>query len=233
MHDEMDMKLEPVCEMKHSLTELVRSQFEKGLECVNTDEAGKVVDMIKDLAETEEKCWKAEYYKAIVKAMDRAQMEEVMAMMDNCDYDDGRMGYNHNHYASGRFAPSGHGRRMGYIPEPWADREMPYVDSYLEGGMGRMGYNPQTARNSAQRDMRRRESDMMDGRHGRAYQEYQMARRHYTTSGDEGDRREMHEHAKEHVSDAVITIKEIWEDADPELRKRMKEDLGNLMNQMK
>ena len=62
---------------------------------ISTEEAGKVVDMIKDLAEAEEKCWKACYYKTVVEAMEEESGRRPMGYMpiSRQGYQ-GAMGYN-------------------------------------------------------------------------------------------------------------------------------------------
>lgn len=82
-------------------------------DCTDVKTMGEVVDMIKDIAEAEEKCWKACYYKKAVE-----EMEE-----DKEWGEESRMGYDNWRYSSGRFAPKGlghktssRGGRMGYIP---------------------------------------------------------------------------------------------------------------------
>ena len=62
---------------------------------ISTEEAGKVVDMIKDLAEAEEKCWKACYYKTVVEAMEEESGRRPMGYMPiSRQGDQGAMGYN-------------------------------------------------------------------------------------------------------------------------------------------
>ena len=40
-----------------------------GIERINASELGLYVDMVKDLAEAEEKCWKAAYYRSVTESM--------------------------------------------------------------------------------------------------------------------------------------------------------------------
>ena len=58
------MHIERMHKMQECLTEKAVSEFEKGIENVDTSEMGEVVDMIKDLAE-------AEYHSIISKPMKR------------------------------------------------------------------------------------------------------------------------------------------------------------------
>lgn len=42
----------------------------------------------------------------------------------------------------------------------------------------------------------------------------------------------MDDHANAHIMNSISTIKEIWESADPELRRRIKNDMSNLLSNM-
>lgn len=112
--------------MQECLTEKAVSEFEKGIENVDTSEMGEVVDMIKDLAE-------AEYHSIISKAMKKADEEgeeydkELLRSL-KAEYgeENGRRFYDHYRYANGRFAPKGKGTyRRGY-------EEPPYMHMYPE-----------------------------------------------------------------------------------------------------
>ena len=85
--------------MKHKLVELMDYKLKGGAENVNTDEAGKVIDMIKDLAAAERYCAQACYYSSVVDAM-----EENKRYMS-------RMGYDPSEY-------------MPEDDDDWRDREM-------------------------------------------------------------------------------------------------------------
>lgn len=219
MH-ELKEKLKPVSEIKEKLTTWTHEEVEKGKECADTKELGEVVDMIKDLAEVEEKCWKAKYYESIVTAM--AEAEEEEEMMEKM----GRMGYDHYRYpSSGRFASTGHGKRYGYVPPHMMDPDGPFIRRMMDKDFDhdmdyRLGYpkdGTSTSRGS---------------QYGRSYDQFNDARRHYRETHSSEDEARMNEHAKEHMRDTVETIRDIWEDATPELRKKMKADLGKLLNEL-
>lgn len=83
---------------------------------VNIEDAGKVIDMIKDLSE-------AEYYSRINKAMEESEKEDeeeakriMREMKEQYGEEEGeRRFYDNYRYANGRFAPKGRGtRRRGY-----------------------------------------------------------------------------------------------------------------------
>lgn len=56
-------------EIKEKLVSCLKAEMAKGIENVDTKEAGEVVDMIKDIAQCEKYCWEAEYYRSVVEAM--------------------------------------------------------------------------------------------------------------------------------------------------------------------
>lgn len=226
MHEAME-RSKKLCEMKDKLVSCMADQLNMGVQNVNTHEAGEVIDMIKDLAEAEEKCWKACYYKTIVKAMkDEEEQYERMSP-------DERRGYDHWRYSSGRFAPTGRGHySSGYRPmdgdewaesmhmEPWM--KMGYDDGMRRDhdsqnrsagdGAGRMGYTP---------SMR-----------GMKYDKYTRARRGYDEHKDASSKTQMDESAKEYVIDMAESVREMWRDADPALRKEIKNHFVALTGEM-
>lgn len=172
MH-ETEKKVSDICALKDQLISCMKVALSHGYEKINAQEAGEVADMIKDLAEAEEKCWKACYYKSIVGAMEEAELGS-----------DGVHGYNPRRYSSGRYAPAGKGHISGYLPGP--------TDMKYEG------------------------HEMME--HSNPYDNYRSARRHYTESGST--------HDKTTMDNAIMsTISEIWADADPMLRDRLKKEV--------
>lgn len=128
MHNKEEVNcLSTLTSAKHTLMEWIKSEIDCGKEVVacNIDSFGKLVDAAKDLAEAEEKCRKAEYYRTVVEAM------------DNYDEND-RAGYDNWRYANGRFAPTGHGSRRGFT-EPDLSSNIRIHDPHFAENM-RMGY---------------------------------------------------------------------------------------------
>lgn len=208
MHDTM-MKMEEIRELKNTLLDTVKAEIAKGVQCVDTKEAGEVIDMIKDLAETEKCYMEALYYQKVTEAM--------------LSYEEPRYGYNPNRSAStGRYTSGGgRGGRMGFKPhEPWMPED-PWDGGSYGGGNSSMGYW------SGREGM-----DQMDPRYGEEYNRYRMTRRHYTETKSAEDKKEMSEHAEKHLRDSIDTMKDIWGDAEPELKRKMKEDLTKLVNSM-
>ena len=146
------MHIERMHKMIECLTEKALCELEKGTENVDTCEMGQVVDMIKDLNE-------AEYKAVIVKAMKKADEEKeeydkmlLRELKEEYGEDDGRRYYDQYRYASGRFAPKGHGSyRRGYEEPPYyhmtpemyrdMDRDTHSRMYYTETGMNESGYD--------------------------------------------------------------------------------------------
>lgn len=196
-------KLHELTSMKHKLIEWLKCEMDKGVDCFDAEEGGKVVDMIKDLAEAEKDCWKATYYETVVGAMEEAGEVD-------------RPGYDHYRYKSGRFAPKGHGHYSGYHYPPMANLGDVHPD--LMDKM-RMGYSITHHGDS--------------GRYGKAYNDYQEARRHYSKTRSSSDKEDMEHHANAHLMDTIATIREIYHNADPDLKRQMKMDCEKLVEEMK
>lgn len=203
--------MKSLCEMKEQLILAMQSQLMGNLENVDTHEAGEVVDMIKDLAE-------AEYYCTVTLAMEEAgEDSEYMGK-------DGRMGYNMRRSPrTGRYISSGGSGMRGY--KPMVDQE-PYIEEYLHNPndmkhrmQERYGYHPMYTEDKG-------------NDYGAAYNEFRMAKRNYTETKSPTDKKEMDSKTQEHVHNSMYTLREMWEEADPELRKKMKSELETLIKEM-
>lgn len=190
MHHLLEQKIEPISNMKKKLIHVLTSEMDKGIHELDTKEVGMIVDIIKDLSETERNCYETGYYESVIKAMEEGEHAPR--------YGEDRMGYNTRRYTNGQYAPNGYNPLI---------RDLPYIQEDL-----RMGYS--------------------DNRYGRAYRDYQDSKRFYTASHSEHDKKRMETHANEHLSDTVASLRDIWKDADPELKKRMKHDLAKLNEEM-
>lgn len=238
MHEKMermkkDTSYDDICAAKKDLLDVFLGEIHsKGAANMDTKEAGEVVDMIKDLAEAEKYCLEACYYESIVKATHEAGEDD----------EDGRMGYNSRHYANGRFAPKGRGSRMGYMPDMMM--QYPYIYGYVndpdfedEMRHRKMGYQPSGAGNRSQSGSRMGYEDEAwgmddDPKQTREYNEYKRAKRHYTETKSPADKQQMDEHAMKHLNQSIDSFREMWKDADPNMRKRIKADLTNLIGEM-
>lgn len=133
--------------------------------------------------------------------------ETVVEAMESDSYDEGRMGYNRKRnrlgqYSDGRgMGDSGSNQRMGYIP----DMNRPY-----------------------KRMMDETDWDEDEPAYGKSFNRFRKAKRHYTKTHSEEDKQKMKDASNAHMMETMATLREIWDDADPDLRKRMKTDLTNL-----
>lgn len=64
------------------------------------------------------------------------------------------------------------------------------------------------------------------------YNNYRNAKRHYVETHSPSDKDAMSKYAKEHLDQTINTMKDIWADATPELKQKMKMDLKALMETM-
>lgn len=201
MHETME-KAKKACEMRCLLEDYIYPKLACPEKVMSVEHGGEFIDMIKDLSEVEKNFWEACYYKKMSQGME--------PMMYSDMEENERMGYDNWRYSSGQFAPKGRGHRSGYMPmddqynmgkEPFAPM---FMDKMMRNGYDGMGRT--------------------DGRYGRAYNDWKQSRRGYSSTHSEADKKEMDSHAKEHISDMLVTFNEIWGDAEPELRKKMLTD---------
>lgn len=125
----------------------------------------------------------------------------------------------------------GYPKKKRDIPyRPYVDQE-PYVNEY-------MGWNdevyPDKGYMYPSTRMNIKTKDGLDGtnRYGKPYNDYNASKKAYTRTNSASDKEEMNMHAKEHISDTITTLQEIWDAADTELKRRMKADIQELLNRM-
>lgn len=118
--------------------------------------------------------------------------------------------------------------------------QQPYIRDYLgmeRRGMSmgdRMGYDPNMDSMWNDRSVKGYHPDeFTDPQYGKAYREYELSRKHFTKTGDANDKVEMTKHMNEHVRDTITTLRQMWKEADPEMRKHLKTDLQSLLDTMK
>lgn len=214
-------------ESLETLSSWFLSSCHEGPSCFDPCVAGQITDMMKDLAEAMEHREKQKYYEELT-----CYMKKEVEEMEKAEKagGEGRYGYDHWHYASGRFAPTGHGHRVGYTPD-----KMMYDGRDIHDGMeGMYGYprGDMSGRSSVGSDrMGYPMYDMVPGRRDGMYNEYKMAKKHYTETRDEGAAHKMNEKIEEHVHESLEDMKEMWDDASPEVRRKMKMNLTKLMEE--
>ena len=241
-------KMKELLKIKDKMIDAVVLEFAKGTEAVDVDETGKVIDMIYDISKAEKNCYEAEYYKTVIEAMEDAEEERygytryprkrpmpwykplvdqepyIEDYLDDIEYGGSmRMGYTGpwvDHRSGGKHddGRSGkHGdvagdydgqRGVGKFPSHRGEHhEEEYEEEYIE---------------KLKEDMR----------YGKPFNEYRMSKKHYTQTKSPADKNEMTSHANEHIADVVTTVREMWKDADTELKKQMKASLTGLLGEM-
>lgn len=232
-----------------TLLELIACEIAEGKENIacHVDELGKMVDMVKDFSEAEEKCMKKKYYEMLVGYM----------MSDDDDMDElGRMGYDNWRYKSGQFAPKGHGHRTrsGFNPMPmdsepydevprwngpyWHDPSKMLTHPFgYPDGKGRDTSRPRTGIT----DMNERMGYPIDSygdamnpsKYGTMYDEYKTRKRHYTQTGSTADHEGMDQSIEDATYDSLEAMKEMWVDAKPETKKKLIADVAMFLEEMK
>lgn len=193
--------------MLETMTQWVESEINsKGKEQVCTEELGKAIDMIKDLAEAEKAVWEKCYYEKVTEAME--EEKEELEQWKKSD----RMGYDRWRYSSGRFAPKGNGHetsmstatgRSGYIPiddGPWPDDTWSTTSKRLIGPHVRYGYD-----GGRPNRMDNQSNDSGIRRDGAT------SRSGYTPE----------ENPDEYLNETIGTMKEMFMEAQPDLQDRM------------
>ena len=235
-------------EMLECLTEVAHSELKsKGALSVDTEEMGKVVDMVKDLAEAEKCAWEKCYYKSIVEAMEDEEKYEqslLKEMIDKYGEADGRLGYDRWRRSSGRFAPKGQGHetsmavatgRAGYDPKmpPYYDGDpnLWTVMGYPDGSWNTQGSRdgrPNMGNNGSNNTRGRMGYDGEMPRRDTAWDKYEEAKHHYHETKDATHKQQMSEYAKQCIDETINTMKDIFVESDPQMQQKMKDDLFRL-----
>lgn len=223
------MDIKRMHDMIEKLSECAKSECDKGIENVNTDEMGKVTDMLKDLAE-------AMYYRTLTNIMEESDVEDALGMLDRRFYDDYR------YKTTGRYAPKGRGSyvgRRGYEEPPYMHmmnrEDLQDWDSMSErermrdldrASRGRMYYT--------ETDPMRKDGGMRDSREGRAgmmrkgYMETKEMHKGTTPQDKEANMHSLEEYLKELSEDLTGLLSEMT----PEERQMAKTKITTLAAKM-
>lgn len=219
----MEHDTEKLCEMKKTLmcwseAEIAKGQY--GENHCDAEALGEVIDMIKDLAEAEEKCIKACYYKCLIKKLhdgdfdEDDEWEDVEEMNERYGYPRGSHRGGNSYAARSARASAmprtSSGRFAGYTPDDKMPMDMMHgAADYIHDWTG-VDY-----------PMRSR------------YEDYKMAKKHYHESGKDEDRKKLEE--KEHLAyeDAIATMKDMIKDANPAQKQKLEAGIQNLMMELK
>lgn len=198
-------------DMIEKLTECTKSQFDKGLESVDTCEMGKVIDMIKDLAE-------AMYYRTLTKTMDESEDEEILKMFDRYGRD--KRFYDHYRYENGRFAPKGRGTyRRNYDEPMWHMTPEMYRDMDREP-YGRMYYTEPTHMH-----------DSREGKSGMSRRTYMDTRDAHKANTQQDKEAKMHD-LETYMRELSDDLTELIAGMIPEEKNLAKSKLSTLVSKM-
>lgn len=211
------MDVKRIHEIREKLTECTKSQFDKGIDHVDTCEVGKAIDMIKDLAE-------AEYYAVLAITMQESDPDEVMEMFERYG-DGGRRYYDHYRYDDGRFAPKGRGTyRRVYEEPPYYHMTPEMYHRDMDRDMGRMYYTETSSTSAGMRDAREGRSGMSR----RAYMENKELHKANTQQDKEAKVRDLNTYMTELANDMT----EIINDATPEEKTVLRNKLSALVTKI-
>ena len=237
----MDIKM--IHEMVEKLTECAKSEMDKkGIEEIDTEEFGKVTDIIKDLSE-------AMYYRTLTEAMKEAEYGEDYDYMGAYDEHE-RRGYTGQPRSktSGRFMRRGDGRRS-YMPMmrdyDWDDMEyqrdmdrnshnrMYYTDGSVSGSSS-MGGSQSSGSMGSQGGNR----GYSDGGRGNSESRYDRARRGYEESKamHKGNTAEDKQHKmkelENYMKELSTDVTDMISDMSPEEKSLMKQKMQVLMQKI-
>lgn len=226
MH-ELEIKLQQIDMLKTNILNCLNRETSCEIGDQNVQQIGLVVDMFKDLVDAEKNCAEACYYKTVIKAMKENDGDSIES--------EGRYGYDHYRYASGRFAPKGKGHYSGYTP---TSQMPPYIHDisqmYEDGMVERMGYDSSGRGNRSQSG-----TNMSSGvnrgssRYGYNYDRYDEARKHFDETKDPKWKDEMNQEAMYHIKGFKESIKDMWNSSDPELRQKLKSEMSAIVSELK
>ena len=204
-------------EMMSKLKEHAGCELSKSKERINAKDLGEVIDMIKDLADAEEKEAEKKYYEAITKAMKESEY---------CvDYDvNGKLGYQ-NRMQTGKTSMM---MNPNYMPEKYDANDNMRMSDMSSGRMGTSNYgvnqmSPEMRMNNTRR------TPMSGSKYGYSHDKYMEERKNYSTDSQE-DKEKRKRLLNEYLDDFMESAKEMVEDMTQEERQMWKIKLNRIVN---
>ena len=71
-----------------------------------------------------------------------------------------------------------------------------------------------------------------DSKYGQIFDDYMKYKRYYTETKSPSQKDEMDAKANEYVGETISSIRDIWRDSDPEMRKKLNAEFVKLANEM-
>lgn len=221
------MHIKRIHDMVEKLTKCTEMELEKGIENVDTEEMGEVVDMIKDLCE-------AEYYAKVSKAMDEHDFDNAEEIMD-----EGRRGYRGQPRDSrGRYMRRGYDEMM-YMPEMYRDMDlmdgkMYYTSANRSQGSQGQSNGGSSMGSSHSGSMGYSDGMMRDSREGRSGQSRKgyVETKEMHKGNSEEDKMAKKRELDKWMNDIGSDVKELVHDMTPEEKTMAKTKLTNLANSL-
>lgn len=247
----LEEEAKPIKKMCEKLMDAVNHELDKGIENVNAEELGEVIDMIKDLYEAKEKMVKSCYYKQIMEAMEESEYGEDYD--EDGPMDDGRRGYRGQARDSrGRYmGRRGRGGRRGYensmydmMPDMYRQMPIEWDRDMDREGMGKMYYSGSGASGSGMSGQSSGSSGMSggysggnydgnDGNRGGGNSRYEKARRGYEEKKTMGaDKQEKMKSLEEYMKELSTDVSNMVTDMSPEEKSLMKQKMSVLMSKI-
>lgn len=121
--------------------------------------------------------------------------------------------------------------RMGYRSR------MPYMDGDID--IPRYGYNTGNIRYSGNTRMGYKPMVGQEpyvynyiSDYGPEYDKYKMAKKHYTETHSTEDKHKMNDTTRKHLNNMLDSLSEMWEDAEPDLKREIKSELTSTVGKM-
>lgn len=222
--------MKKLAEMIEKLEDALYSQMSGGIEQIDTEEFGKVADILKDLTSAKKNCLKADYYETVTEAMEAEGAEgEEGAEDEERKYYGGR-----RRDSRGRYM-----RRRGYVemPEYMEDYDMD-AEQYnklrdMDKDMSRMYYTDMQNRSRYYTQNGGNGGNTMrnytEGRSGMSRRGY-IESKEMHNSGSESDKMMNRRELEKWVDDIGQDVKELVPTMSAEERTSLKTKMTNLVN---
>lgn len=210
----MAEKTKPVCETMEKMVSAFKSKLDEGIENIDTEEAYKVADIIKDMSEAYKNISKALYYETVSAAMEKSESGEDEEMEDGEQkFYTRRLRDSRGRYMSRRYTDMGMDERY-YSPNRDMDRESMGRMYYSQGGSSSSNGDGNMSRDYHDGMMR----DYREGTSG-------MSRKTYVENPSK-------QNLEKHIDDIGNDVKELIQNTTPENKVMVKNKLIALANAM-
>lgn len=197
-----ESKIYELCKIKDTAMCWMSTAMGQGMECLDAKEVGEVADIIKDMCEAEKYLRESEYYKKVTEAMEK-ESEKPEWMEDMSGYTPDMEMYGYTPISSHTNRSKMRGYRMPTYG--YTRPYKPYVDQepYMDSYLNSVDKRWYTEKPETRPFADGWEMKPSDGK--------------YTSH---------------HLDKMIDSVSEMWDDSDPELRKKIKKELSELVSKM-